>query len=728
MTLLQAAVANRPRDERSLQRLPAWRAGIHAAQEGRLFLWTPVALTLGVWSYFSLHDEPSMTVSVLTGVSAVMLILLGRARPLLLILSVMLIGFTLAKAKTEWMRAPILTATTPLVELAGTVEDSAHTSRGQQVIILRIASIHGLDPVETPARLRLTAAAGKALLPIGASITAKAWLAPLPRAVMPGGFDYGRELWFRGIGGTGRVQGAVSIQSTEPPDDLLPASILESIRSSIGERIGAVLKGTEGAIAEALITGERGGIPREVNQSFQISGLAHVLSISGLHMALVAGGVFWIFRAVLAAFPMIALGLPVKKIAAAAALCAGFFYMLLAGSNVATQRSYIMIAVVFLAVIADRPAFSTRNLALAAVLILLFEPEAALQASFQMSFMAVMGLTAFYEWKGERDIGKDGERRDAKGPVVRFFGRIGEVFLMGLLTTLIAGTLSSIPAAYHFGRIAPLSILANTLALPVISLVIMPMALVSVLLMSVGLEFLPLSLVGWGIDLMIRISDMIAAWPVARHVVPQPPVYAAVLMCLGTVLLCLVRGPARISGLAIVLAGGLLGLTRATPDILIEERGRTSAFLNNAGELVPLPIGVKGFSVEKWLIFNGEEVTPRDAAARGGWTCKEKTCRANVSGKKLLHALDENAPLDCSGVDILIAAFPLREKCRDVPLRIDRFDLWRNGSYSVSIGPSEVFAQNARGMSGNRPWVTVPTPRKLILETSGQGSQELTPE
>jgi competence protein ComEC len=171
----------------------------------------------------------------------------------------------------------------------------------------------------------------------------------------------------------------------------------------MGARIHAVLDEPYASFAEALITGERSTIPAEVNRSLQVSGLYHILSISGLHMWLVAGGVFWAVRAVLALVPGLALAWPIKKWAAAAAVATGLFYLLLADSGVATERSFIMVAVVFFAVLVDRPAVSARNLALAALLILLREPEAAVDASFQMSFFAVMGLVAVYEaWSRRR--------------------------------------------------------------------------------------------------------------------------------------------------------------------------------------------------------------------------------------------------------------------------------------------------------------------------------------
>jgi competence protein ComEC len=143
---------------------------------------------------------------------------------------------------------------------------------------------------------------------------------------------------------------------------------LSDIRAAMGHRIHAVLEEPYASFGEALITGERSTIPKDLNQSLLASGLFHILSISGLHMWLVAGGVFWTVRATLALIPPLALRWPIKKWAAALALFMGLFYMLLAEGGVATQRSFIMIAVVFFAVLVDRPALSARNLAIAALI------------------------------------------------------------------------------------------------------------------------------------------------------------------------------------------------------------------------------------------------------------------------------------------------------------------------------------------------------------------------
>jgi len=691
--------------------LREWIAAAFEAQRGRSMLWAPISLTFGIWGYFGLQAEPSWLFLAPFAVAAGLLFWLSRSRPLLALIGLVIVGFVFAKAKVDLVAAPALRSTTPPLVVTGTVEDHSPSGRGRQIIILAVESIEGMAAPLLPGRLRLAGSLKSGEVLIGARIKATAILAPLPTPVMPGGFDYGRQLWLDGIGGMGRITGNIETLPGERPLRLKLAVTLESVRQAIGARIHKVLEGASAAIAEALITGERSAIPREVNQSFQISGLAHVLSISGLHMVLVAGGVFWTVRAALAAIPTLALRWPIKKWAAVTALAAGFFYMLLAGSSVATQRSYIMIAVMFFAILVDRPAISVRNLALAAVIILALEPDAALQASFQMSFMAVMGLTAFYEFWFDWRKRRDQEVRQQRHWFIRLAQKLGVWLAAAIVTTIVAGSMSSIPAAYHFGRIAPYSLLANGLALPVISSIVMPMALLGFILMPFGLEALPLWLMGKGIELIIGISNWVAGLPSAAMVLPQQSPLSALIMALGAAMLCLLRGPARLTG-PVVIVVGLLASRGLMPDILIERTAATVAIVDPAGMLVPVP-GRKGrFEVSKWLQANGEEASPSDAAKRQGWECDESRCTAQVRGKTLAYVQDEGGPPVCQGVDILVAGYPLRGACKTVPVRIDRFDVWKYGAHAVWLDGDQPIITTARGEAGERPWVVVPERRK----------------
>lgn len=681
------------------------------AQEGAYFAWIPVCLTIGIWSYFAWADEPStILVAVLALVACCLAALWARARnPLLLGICLVLAGFGLAKLRTEWVRAPVLRATTGEIFCEGTVT-AVEARRGSYVsLTVDISSLSGIARTNTPAAIRLLAP-DRPVIAIGDTIKARCRLFPPPAPVSPGGFDYARTLWFEGIGATGRIVGPVEVGSRQKSLTNIYQGWLQDLRTQIGERIRSQLTGDIGAIGEALITGERAEISREANTNLQVSGLAHVLSISGLHMSLVAGGVFALVRALLALSPGLALRRPIKKWAACAALFAGFAYLLLSGNAVATQRSYIMLAIMFLAILIDRPALSTRNLALAALFILIVEPEAAISASFQMSFLAVVGLVSFYDFWSSRERE---ERPVSNSKSIAVLQRAIRVVLLAAATTLIAGTLSSIPAVYHFGRASPYSLIANLLMTPVIGILIMPMALASTLLMPFGLDHWPLQIMGEGIRLMLAISDWVSELPGARLYLPTMPLLASILLAGAALTLCLLRGPIRFPALLLIPCAVLIAMNRNDPDVLVERTASNVAVLTDNGALAFANTRRGRFAAEKWLQANGEEARLSLASNPGDWTCTGGVCLAKNHGFRIAY-VDEAAAIakSCPAVDILITRFPLRGSCEEVRVTIDRFDVWRNGSYALFLNDGKIAQRTSRTEQGERPWTVKPIARR----------------
>ncbi len=687
------------------------------AQRGRGFLWWAPAFAAGAGLYFVLGTEPPVLLAAAAGGLALILMWFGRAVPVLLLAAMVCGGFAVAKLRAEIAAAPVLQATSGEVRLAGRVEAVERAARKRLVIILRPQSIAGLAPARMPGRIRLSSPESFGRPALGALVTVTARLSPLPSPVEPGGFDYGRTLWFDGIGATGRVTAPLVIGSADISWDTAVNEWLAGVRDAMGARIHAALDEPYASFSEALITGERSSIPPEINRSLLMSGLFHILSISGLHMWLLAGGVFAAVRAALALVPRLALDWPIKKWAAAAALLAGLFYMLLADSGVATTRSFIMIAVVFFAVLVDRPALSVRNLALAALIVLVAEPEAVMEAGFQMSFLAVLGLVSFHESWSRFRARRLAAEKAPRHWIVRFLLWLVMAAVVSIATSFIAGFSSSLPAAYHFGRIAPYGVLANGLAIPVVGLVVMPMALLSALLMPLSLEALPLMAMEAGLRAVILISDFVASLPGADMMAPRPPAAATAVLAAGLIALCLLRGPVRLVGLAAMAAGGLMmQWPPPPPDLLIEATGRNVALRDEAGQLVPAFRGRARFAVERWLQANGEESGVAAAAKRPGWRCAKDECRAEVKGRRVLFVSNDDAARPpCANVDILITSFPLRGACAGVAVRIDRFDLWRGGAAALWISPQGFRLETARGGQGIRPWVVRPEARGKVF-------------
>jgi len=259
-------------------------------------------------------------------------------------------GFAVASLKTLLIAHPVLHHMASGVEIAGFVEAREERERSDRIVV-RAQKVDGERLDETPDRLRLSVRKGTAP-PVGAYVTLKARLSPPLEPLRPGGYDFARDMYFQRIGASGFVLGNVKIaEPPKPPAQLLRiAAAIQGLRDAIDARIRAVISGDTGSIASALITGKRDAISTPVNDAMYVSSLAHVLSISGYHMAVVAGVVFFIVRALLALIPSFAGRRPIKKWAAFAALIAATFYLALSGAEVATHRAYIMAAIVLIGV------------------------------------------------------------------------------------------------------------------------------------------------------------------------------------------------------------------------------------------------------------------------------------------------------------------------------------------------------------------------------------------
>jgi competence protein ComEC len=416
----------------------------------------------------------------------------------------------------------------------------------------------------------------------------------------------------------------------------------------------------------------------------------------------------------------VALRFPIKKLAALSGLMAAGFYLLISGQAIATQRAFIMLSVMFVAVLLGRSAISMRNLAVAAIIVLLIAPRAVLTPSFQMSFLAVMGLIAGYELVASWQTALR-DRLSSRSMVLR----IGSKLVLGVLalsaTTIIASAFTALPAAYHFNRFAVWSLPANILAMPFVTALVMPGAVASVALMPLGLEYWPLQVMKLGLEAVEAVAAMISSWPGSAKVVgamqPVLAFFAMIALC-G---LCLWRGALRWVWAASAIGLACLAIWFGPrPDIFIERTATTIAARLDNGLLVPVYDRRGRFAVDRWLLTDGDAADLKIAGKRPGWACEADVCRAQVRGKNVIWlGRKAKVPSDCSSADIVVSANPLRRSCgypKAGKVHIDRFDVWRNGSHALYIEPDgQVLTHSARELSGARPWIHTPVSRRKVL-------------
>ncbi|MBS0237626.1 MAG: ComEC/Rec2 family competence protein [Proteobacteria bacterium] len=706
------------------------------AERESFFLWAPVCLGAGIAAYFALSVEPPVLMAFAPVVLALILRSTVRSGTLSATMMMALVlvgtGFALAKLRVEAVRAPVLTKALHGVQITGTVTMvEAKIPRGQRLTI-RKPEIAGLSASQTPAVIRIRTMSARVLAAPGDRIRVKANLSPPAKPQLPGGFDYARTAWFDSVGAVGYAFAAPVIEGHEESGTLTQwyRQTIETVRQGIAVRIRQALPGETGEIALALITGERGGITAETNNAFKNSGLFHILSISGLHMVIAAGAVFYSVRLMLAAVPLIALTLPIKKIAAALGILSAIAYLAISGGQFATVRSALMILIIFGAVLLDRPALALRNVALAAFLILLVYPESLLDAGFQMSFAAVTALIASHETLSNF-LGCE-SRPHPLLKIVKFFGEI-------IASTLIASAAVAPLAAYNFHQSQQYAVLGNMIAIPICNIIVMPSALLAMVLMPFGLEWIGLKPMGWGIEGMAWCANKVGALPGAVGHIPEIPALAFVLMLAGGIWLSLWQTRIRLLGVALVFLGLLLAPWMPRPDILIGQKGLI-AVRDASGKLSALPSKGSKYDLDRWLEYDGDGRTARDAQRGDAFTCDAAGCIAHVKGATVAVASHPAAIADdCLNADVLVINDPKPDDCAVPRTIIDVFDRWRNGAYALYLDRSDdspeprVRLETVAAHRGERPWSVMPErktsglPKPRIAETPGAGAPPATP-
>jgi competence protein ComEC len=636
-------------------RVRGWVAAETGA--GRLVPWVPVAFGVGIALYFTAMNEP---VAWVTAVTALLLAAGAyRARrqrvlfPALVLIAAIAAGFSVATLRAARLAHPVLAQPVYGATLTGFVETRELRERTDR-FVLRITAMEAARGVAVE-RVRLSVRKGAAPA-VGQMVNVRARLSPPVTPLRPGSYDFARDLYFQGIGATGFVLGpatAVAVPS-EPGLRLRYAAMLQGLRDSIDARIAAVVTGDARAIATALLTGRRDAISTPVNDALFTSGLGHVLSISGYHMALVAGVVFFALRALLALSPPLAAAYPIKKWAAAGALVASAFYLALSGAEVATQRSFLMTAIVLVGVMVDRRAITFRTLALAALAVLLLSPESAVHPSFQMSFAATLGLVALVEQGMPRLLTLP---RDTHLATLTSWG--GRELVALTLASLIAGLATTPFAAFHFHRITPYGVLANLAAMPVVSGWVMPAGILGLVAMPFGLDGPFWRVMELGIDWMVVVARAVAALPGALVRVPAFGIGALLVMTLGMLVMGLLRSPLRWAGALVMLGGAVMAA-----------RGHVVAVRGEDGRLRVMNNGKDTFVLREWLAGDADARDVRDASLADGVRCDSEGCVVAGRDGRLVALARTPAALedDCLRTALVVTAWPVPSGCAAQPI------------------------------------------------------------
>ena len=680
-------------------RIARWLEDRAEAEREQFALWLPVFLGLGAAAWFLLPSQAEWVPLLMLagGLGLALWPLTGSrwARALAWAALALAVGLALAWARAGWVAHPVLER--PMVaRIVARVESIEHRPADQTVrAVVRLRPSEGAPPVD---RARITFQEAKAAdVRPGAVLGLRVRLMPPPGAALPGAYDFARTAWFTRLGATGTPLRAVTVLGSGRREG--------SARATLSRHVQGRVPGPGGPIAATLATGDRGAIAEADAEAMRRSGLAHLLSISGLHVTAVVGATVLLVGALLAAWPWLALRISVPLWAAGAGALTGIGYTLITGAQVPTVRACVAALIVLGGLMLGREAITLRLVATGAMFVLVLWPESVVGPSFQLSFAAVTVIIALHRagWMQ----GLVGRRPDDRG-WMRLLRGLASLALTGLA---VEAALMPIALA-HFHRSGLFGAAANLLAIPLTTFVIMPFEALGLALDTVGLGAPAWSVVWWALGLLLRVAHGVAATPGSQLIVGTVPGGALALMLGGGLWLCLWSTGWRAWGFVPVLAGGLWIVSAPAPDVMITNDGRQIGLRQPDGRLALLR-GQGGTFVADQIGeaagIDGEPVALEDSSVAN---CGPDACwvRAGPEDRSVLMLVTRSRDLieprafrlACARADLVVSDRRLPAWCRPRRALLDRRRLEEAGGVLLTFDPLTI--RTGHCPTDDHPW------------------------
>lgn len=660
--------------------------------------WTPVLFAGGIELYFICWQEPGPAQVALIAVSLLALAAISwrQARAISGCALGLLAGFLWIYLAAHRDHGPVLAAALEPRQVTGTVEDILRVEKGVR-LVLRDVQIARLDPKQTPRRVRLSlrqrADDPTGLPRIGDVISLTAGLRPPMGPVLPGSYDFARHFYFQDIGAIGYGLPPWSPVARAQDDTL--STRFRNWRFVLSEEILRTLGVPQGAVAAGLITGDARAIPRRDFEDLRASNLYHIIAISGEHMVVIAGVLFYGLRmTLLLTLRQFALRPVAKSLTAAATLLLVTGYLFVTGLPISAVRAYVMIALVLLAVILRRRVDPMRSLSVSALTMLLWDPADLLDPGFQLSFAATMALIAIVQSRWLR-----------RGGLLEGAPRLFQVYemLRSMVLLSIAAELATAPIAIaQFNNFSIYGILANLLATPLVSLFLMPTVALTFILLPFGLHHAALWLMGKGITVLLWIGATVASWPGAVHYLPAPPAWGMVLLTFGLCWVCLWRERGRWFGLGFTLIGLLSFAHVNLPDVVIGGSGRPIAWRTDTGEV--LIARGRPYSVLAGLWANGMGQAVLTQAHAPDWRCDAQGCIIRARGRLIALPAEPGAFVrDCAEASLVINTLESGDCAHTPSIGLSQFK-GATGVMALWQTPNGWRRQSTRDWQGVRPW------------------------
>lgn len=663
-------------------------------QQGHLFGWSPVFFGAGIALYFGLRVEPAAMAHAGLALAALVCTLLRRWMPdglraLPMAAALVLAGLVVAGVRAHAVAEPVLDFRYYGPVEGRVIEIDRSVSDAQRLTLDRVV-LRNMAPARTPVRVRVSLHGTQGFIDPapGQTVILTGHLSPPAGPVEPGGFDFRRMAWFERLGAVGYTRTPVLL--ARPAETGAAGLAIYSLRMDLSARVQEALPGERGAFAAAIMTGDRSGMGQDVIAELRKANMAHLLAISGLHMGLLTGFVFAVIRNALLLWPGFTLRHPAKKYAALGALVVAAGYYAMSGGNVATERAFIMVGVMLVAVMLDRRALTLRAVAIAAMIVLLLRPEALSGPGFQMSFAATTALVAVFGLL----------RRVELAWLPRWLRPVLGV----VLSSLVAGLATAPFAAAHFNQVSHYGLLANVLAVPVMGTVVMPAAVLAVVLAPLGLSALGLWIMGQGIRWILFVAAWVAGLEGAvGHVhSPAPPVLG--LLAAGALVVILWQGRWRAAGLVPIALAGVIWAGTERPALLVADSGALVGVMGPEGRALSKPRG-DSFAARAWLENDGAPVAQAQAHARPGLRIAGRRQDMQIGATRVVAVRGKGALAEvpgCDGAQILISNQQVGPG-RDCTV-LDIARLRETGAVAGYLGDTGLELVSVRDRTGARLW------------------------
>lgn len=590
-------------------------------------IWLPFWFAVGIALYFALPFEPNLWI-VLGGMEfwLLLMILLRHSclRQLLVVCFIIICGFLNIFAHTIYIAKQVKFLPQQTTYLSGFIDDISYSDKGKQRLLLANAQNYDM-PLK--GKFRITVTNPHENFTVGECVEMVATIFPPTRVPVMNGFELNRKYFYEQISGIGYSNSEIFSIKCDNDKTLGFRSRLNALRQKISDKIAKILPADEAGVANALLIGEKSRIPAQITDNYRGAGLAHFLSVSGLHLGTISGLVFFIIRWLLALFPAVALRIDTKKPAAIAAILFSAMYLLISGMAVPAERAFIMTTVVLVGVIFNRQAISMRMVSVAAFVILLLQPQSLISISFQMSFAAVYALVAFYE----RYAGKIARLAQRGGIIRKIFW-----YLSGIIIGDLVASLATTPfSIYHFHQVAIYTSLGNLLAGPLIGLWLMPNVLLCLITLPLGLVKYPLLILGKGLEILNIITAQVSALPDSLLQISTLSFTGFISIVVGGFWLCIWSQKWRLWGILPIIGSVIFMFFGEKPVMIAAPNGEAFAIRKEDGQMQ-----IMNSKVDKWLrkIWNENfKFTKNDDNCLEKEFCTYRAVKFNKKGEVWLN-------------------------------------------------------------------------------------------